>query len=693
MKQLFILLIFCLSSAVIRAQSNNPFSNMTDGQYDSNRPDSATMKGTDRYVPISVKAWTVDKNFGNIRPADVDTLRHQFMNKHFTEGVNGEFNILGNTGTPRYSRIFMDRKSHTQNVFADAFDFFLIQPDQFLFFNTKSPYTNITYDWCGDKRIGDDRIRFLLALNPNKRLNVGARFDYLYGRGYYNNQATSLFNMTFFTSYLGDKYQMHLYYSTDQMKMQENGGISDDNYITHPEQMTQNIQSQDIPTVFEKTWNRQHLNNLFLTHRYNLGFYRTEKLRNESEPHGKDSIRTVRVLVPVTSFIHTLNIQTNGRRYISYATPDNYYLHSYYENNDTTYDETKYLSVKNTFALSLLEGFNKYAKAGLTAFVSHEYRQFDIPDTLSTGIRYRNKFKDNIISVGGQLSRTKGKYFNYNVFGETALSGQDLGSFNIEGTGNLKFRLRKDTIQVGLKAYIQNQSIPYLWKHFHGRNFWWDNENLSKQFRTHIEGNFNLKRTNTLLRVGIDNIKNYAYFQRKDELVSTTTNGQTTTGYLNNVLLMQNSGNIQVINVQLKQNLKFGFLHWDNDITWQKSSNDDVLPLPALNVYTNLYADFCLFKVLNMEIGADGRYFSQYYTYDYSPELGQYMNQDVARKIKIGNYPVINVYINCQLKHMRFYIMMSHVNQGMGNRSEFYAPHYPINPRILKFGLSWNLYN
>ena len=196
-----------------------------------------------------------------------------------------------------------------------------------------------------------------------------------------------------------------------------------------------------------------------------------------------------------------------------------------------------------------------------------------------------------------------------------------------------------------------------------------------------------------MLRVGIDNIKNYTYFQRKDKLVSTTINDQTTTNYLNNVILMQNTKNIQVINAQLKQNLKLGFLHWDNEITWQKSSNNDVLPLPALNVYTNLYADFCLFRVLNMEIGADGRYFSQYYTYDYSPELGQYMNQDAARKIKIGNYPVINVYINCQLKHMRFYIMMSHVNQGMGNRSEFYAPHYPINPRIVKFGLSWNLYN
>lgn len=695
MKHLFILLLLWLSAVTIQAQNNNPFSNMTNGQFDQfngqnpNSPDSATMKGTDRYVPISVKAWTVDEHFGNVRPTDVDTLRHQFMNKHFTEGVNGEYNILGNTGTPRYSRIFMDRTSYTQNVFADPYDFFLKRPDQFLFYNTKSPYTNITYDWCGDKRIGDDRVRFLLSVNPNKKLNVGVHFDYLYGRGYYNNQATSFFNGTFFTSYLGDQYQMHFYYGVDHMKMQENGGISDDNYITHPEQMTQNVQSQDIPTVFEKTWNRQHLNNVFLTHRYNLGFYKTEKLHNESDPHGKDSIRTVRVLVPVTSFIHTLKVQTNGRRYIAFETPANYYAH-YYLKGDSTYDETNYLSIKNTFAIALLEGFNKYAKAGLTAFASHEYRKFDIPDTLSNGILYRNKTTDHILSVGGQLSRTQGRYFNYNILGETALTGQDLGTFNIEGNGSLKFRLKKDSIQLSLKAYIRNQAIPYLWKHFHGKNFWWDNENLSKEFRTHIEGTFHLKRTQTTLRIGIDNIKNYTYFQRKDNLV---TPNDESSGYLNNVELQQNSGSIQVINLQLKQNLKLRFLHWDNEITYQKSSNDDVLPLPTLNVYSNLYADFCLFKVLNMEVGADARYFSQYYTYDYSPEIGQYMNQDAAQRMKIGNYPVINLYVNCQLKHMRFYVMMSHFNEGMGNRSEFYAPHYPINPKIIKFGLSWNLYN
>ena len=34
---------------------------------------------------------------------------------------------------------------------------------------------------------------------------------------------------------------------------------------------------------------------------------------------------------------------------------------------------------------------------------------------------------------------------------------------------------------------------------------------------------------------------------------------------------------------------------------------------------------------------------------------------------------------------------MYHLNQSTGNY--FLAPHYPINPSILKFGLSWNFFD
>ena len=52
------------------------------------------------------------------------------------------------------------------------------KPEQIFFFNTKSPVTNITYDKCGNKSTGEDRIQAYFAVNVNKRLGVGFDLDY-----------------------------------------------------------------------------------------------------------------------------------------------------------------------------------------------------------------------------------------------------------------------------------------------------------------------------------------------------------------------------------------------------------------------------------------------------------------------------------------------------------------------------------
>ena len=129
-------------------------------------------------------------------------------------------------------------------------------------------------------------------------------------------------------------------------------------------------------------------------------------------------------------------------------------------------------------------------------------------------------------------------------------------------------------------------------------------------------------------------------------------------------------------------------------LTYQKSSNKDVIPVPALNVYTNLYLNFMIARVLRCDLGADIRYFTKYYAPDYSPSLGQFTIQETGnQRVQIGNYPIVNIYANMHLKHTRFFVMMSHVNAGSGNRNYFFTPHYPLNERVLRFGVSWNFFN
>ena len=119
-----------------------------------------------------------------------------------------------------------------------------------------------------------------------------------------------------------------------------------------------------------------------------------------------------------------------------------------------------------------------------------------------------------------------------------------------------------------------------------------------------------------------------------------------------------------------------------------------MLPLPDLSLYHNFYLLTKLAKkVLTVQLGADVRYFTEYYAPGYTPAIQQFSLQPEETRVKIGGYPIVNVYANLHLKRTRIFVMMYHINSGSGNRNAFLVPHYPINQRLLKLGVSWNFYD
>lgn len=732
--------------------------------------------GTDKEIPKGLKVWTVDSKFGDIRKAEPDTLSHMYMNSIFTTGKYGEYNTLGNVGSPRISRIFIDRNEDGQFIFTHPYDFFVKPVDTFHFTNTLSPFTNLNYNTCGNRTNGEDHLTAKFGVNSGKRLGVGFNFDYIYGRGFYQNQSTSHFNYTMYGSYLGDRYQAHVLMSTNHQKVTENGGITNDNYITHPESFDDDFLSNEIPTVLEQNWNRNDNQHIFFTQRYNVGFNRKVKMTEEEikarkfaieskrendarkkreeqenetdnyeriknaklpgitnkglneqtysgrpdnakvvgdEPQNINKVSGDRIAVtdkqmsdsllatqkkeqadtawmkteyvPVTSFIHTLKFDNYKRIYQAYQSPTDFYANDYKVGpwgGDSIYDKTKYVHLSNTFAISLLEGFNKWAKAGLKAFATSELRHFSLPALDGTETSYT----EHNVSIGGQLSKTAGKTLHYDITAETWLVGEDAGQLKIDATADVNFPLWGDTVTLMARGFFKRTNPTFYYRHYHARHFWWDNDNLDKILHSRIEGLFHYSKTKTTLRVAVDEIQNYTYMAMGYNIADDKRTGNT-------IDVRQKGGSLSLITLALGQNFKLGPLNWENMITYQKSTDNDVLPVPDLNIYTNLYLRFKIARVLKCDFGADGRFFTKYYAPDYSPALGQYAVQTGDNRTKVGEYPVVNVYANFHLKQTRFFVMMSHVNAGSGSRDYFFTPHYPLNQRIFRFGVSWNFYN
>lgn len=779
-KIIFSSLLFCAATLPVAAQ--NDFNYNEDSQFrpQTNRKVNTDSLGSDKEIPKGIRVWTVDERFGDTKAAVVDTLQHMYMNSTFTEGLRGEYNTLGNMGTARLNRIFIDRRNTQGNfIFTEPYDYIVNPVSDFHFTNTYSPITNITLNSCGDKVTGEDDFKAMFAVNANKRLGAGFRFDYKYGRGYYNAQSTSHFKYTMWASYLGDRYQAHFLFSTNHEKMTENGGITNDDYIKHPEIYTESFATNEIPTVLEQNWNRLDNQHIFFTHRYNVGFSRKVKMteeeikakkfamaskkenaeenakeeaRKKAKEQGKkfdekaydkqqgakftgrpdgakiagdepakgsaakdiktdstriavngkaaadsllaiqkknaeDSLFYKSEYVPVTSFIHTVKFDNYRRIYEAYQTPADYYLNEYYDagrlTGDSIYDQTKHWHMKNTFAIAMLEGFNKWAKAGLKAFASYDLRHYELP-TMEGGFE---KYNEHVLSVGGQLSKQEGKTLHYNAVAEIGLTGVDAGTLAIDGNVDVNIPFLGDTLQVRGDAFFHRETPSFYYRNYHARHLWWEND-LDKTIHTRIMGTLSFPKTRTKLRVAVDEIKNYTYFSQSYDI----TKEGLRTGVM--VTPMQESGGINLLTAQLEQNFRLGILNWENQFTYQHSSKESVLPVPAFNAYTNLYIKFKVVKVLNVDLGADMRYFTSYEAPDYSPYMGQYTVQgNGENNVKIGNYPIVNVYANVHIKHTRFFVMMSHINAGQGDKNYFFAPHYPMNERVFRIGVSWNFFN
>lgn len=776
MKKKLVLALFCAVSISLSAQiDNNQFDQINrDVMLDNSNPRKVNPDslGSDKEIPKGIKVWTVDKRFGDIVHSTPDTLSHMFMNSIFTTGLRGEFNTTGNLGAPRINRIFIDRSLDGNFIFINPYDFFVTDVSKFHFTNTLSPFTNLTFNTCGDRLTGEDHFTAKFGVNAGKRLGFGFNFDYIYGRGYYSSQSTSHFNYTMYGSYLGDQYQAHLLMSTNHQKVTENGGITNDDYIVHPELFPESFATPDIPTVLNRNWNRNDNQHLFFTHRYSLGFHRTVKMtedeiaakkfamaakkdqeareaREKAERDDEDfdeeefdknrkqgqkfagrpdnariagneptdtlktqtqerlqitskaqadsliaaqqqsaenTLWTKKEYVPVTSFIHTVELNNYSRIYQAYETPESYYANDYEMDEkyagDSIYDKTRHLALRNTFALSLLEGFNKWAKAGVKLFAAHEMRRYVLPEKVGT-----SSWSENNIYIGGQLSKFQGRTLHYCALAEFGMTGEDAGNLKVDASADLNFNLFGDTVTLQANGFFHRTTPSFYYRHYHSRHYLWDNDGLSKVIHSRIQGMLSWEKTKTKLRVAFDEISNYTYFGLSYQI------GENYNRLNNDVHVRQSGDAISLLTLQLYQDFKFGPFNWENVLTYQKSSAEDVLPVPQLNVYSNLYLRFKIAKVLKCDFGADVRYFTKYYAPDYAPGLGQYAVQEGPNRVEVGNYPILNVYANFHLKQTRFFVMMSHVNAGSGNKMYFLAPHYPLNDSILRFGLSWNFYN
>ena len=432
-----------------------------------------------------IRVWTVDEHTGLPDSAVIDTVHHAFPNTAFTDGSKGLYANLGNLGSPRQAKVFTLRPEMDYFIFAQPYDFFLKPLDGWHFTNTYQPITNITYHESGDSDNGEDQLTAKFAVNINKDAGVGFNINYIYGRGYHDCQSTAHFNFSLYGSVVKPRYKAHWLAYANYLKTRENGGIINDDYVTDPQKFPTSYTTREIPTMLDRVWNKMHYDGGQLTHRYSLGFKRVIKTADSTKadtlkadtvmakarPAGAISASEVErdttlnlqlataakadstEFVPVTSFVHTLKLGINTKKFLANEPLGNYYTNIYMP-NDSVDEDTKNLLISNYLAVELSEGLNKYLSAGIRLFGVYDYNNYSL-----VGMEGRDKFNEHRVTIGAQIFREQSHLLNYQLTAQTSSDGDSWGEYELRAQGRLTVPLLGDSVSLALRASSVVQAL------------------------------------------------------------------------------------------------------------------------------------------------------------------------------------------------------------------------------------------
>ena len=651
----------------------------------------------EKNVQRIVKSWRLMYDYGLVDTTCVDTswINTPMRNVQNDYSISNAYN--GNYVSPIQAKVYFDRdgngmrnglyRPRLDNIFGAAYTPYILTPVDVNFYHTTVAFSGVSWQKGFINGHQDSEITFHFTGNLNKRVNLGTQLLYINTPGQYANQQGKLFNGAIFGSYDGDHYGLAASVAFSGLSNFENGGLTD------PEDLGGLLNAEDMPVNLYAMSGYKYIFG-YLNHHYSICVERERKqtIRKRGE-QPRDTV--IIEYVPVTTFAHTFSVTNHMKRYIEKTSQQNFYENTYL-NMSSTKDTANALAIRNTLVVTFEEEFNTWLHFGATVYATNEFLRYQMragqykpitPKGFGAATydeivnQHLHWMSDTLVGehwtnntfVGGSLYKNRGKWVRYGFGGDVCLVGYKIGEFQVNGHVNGTFPLGKDTMTVCAQAYLRNETPDYFLQNYRSNHYIWENE-FDKTYRFFVGGEvkYPTKWFKPSVFVGFENLTKYIYFNSAG-------------------LPMQHTGNVQVLEANARLDLTTPWVNLENHVVWQMSS-DSVLALPALTLYHNLYYHGLWFRALYAQIGIDMRYHTKYYAPLLNPALGQFMAQ---HEVKVGNYPIMNVYLNLYVKSIRLklFLQFTHFNYYMMKEKTYLSmPGYAENPPVFRLGAAWHFW-
>ena len=182
----------------------------------------------------SIFVWHPDLKYNEVKQSTIDTLIDGFQTDYPYQRLRGGIGsaYLGNLGGASIPLDAALRPDYRNFSFAQILDAYLVTPDRANFYNTKKPFTHLSYFFGGQKKRLEESLWATHAqqISPSTGMNIDYKSRGT--RGTYTNQGARDKNLSLGFSHTGKKYSIHAGYIYNMASLKENGGILRDGDIT-----------------------------------------------------------------------------------------------------------------------------------------------------------------------------------------------------------------------------------------------------------------------------------------------------------------------------------------------------------------------------------------------------------------------------------------------------------------------------
>ena len=510
------------------------------------------------------------------------------------------------------------------------YDLYYVDPAKRRFFDTKSPFTEMSAFFGGGNR---NLLDIYFARNVNPRWNVGFDFRTQRIRKTLNpsdrdDHMVEQNAYGFHTNYRSENGRYWILGAFSRMRhfVNEIGGI------IPPE-----VDSTSLYFTYEdaKVWLK---NTTASDLRQDIHVYQEYKLGNGLQLY------------------HVLDKKNQKMRIIANlnTTDSLFYNRERFNNPDTTVNYSGFSEWRNEFGVKgTYKGFyyNAYGKLRNARMESTFFP--DGPENY------------NEVYLGGELRGKISDQWSLQADGEYLIAD----AFRIHGLFISPWLELEYT-----KAIYRPTSLQQF---YFGNHYQWSNDfkNIGvDQFQGRVKLNFD--RFSLRPKLTLNRVNSYVYFGEDKKVAQSE--GEAF------MLMPGVEGNFE-----LGRKFKLDFEVIYTEVTGEASDN---FRIPSLFANTRIYFDSPAFNEnVFVQIGVDLRYKSSYYAEAYNPSYQQFHLQN---SFNVYAYPVADLFLDFRINRTRVLLKYNHLNAGLMNREGYFVtPDYTGYRSFLDLGITWYLFD